>query len=67
MFTMASGRVTGLKMRQAPAPSMRAARYLMDAIVGNAHHGVDYAPCRLIQRESTLPLDWARAPSFMRR
>lgn len=35
----------------------RAARYLMDAINGNMHHGVDYVPCRLIQRESTLPLD----------
>ncbi len=35
----------------------RAARYLMDAINGQAHHGVDYIPCRLIQRESTLPLD----------
>ncbi len=35
----------------------RAARYLMDAIDGNPHHGVDYVPCRLIQRESTLPLD----------
>lgn len=35
----------------------RAARYLMDAINGNPHHGVDYLPCRLIQRESTLPID----------
>lgn len=35
----------------------RSARYLMDAISGNPHHGVDYVPCRLIQRESTLPLD----------
>ena len=35
----------------------RAARYLVDAIDGNPHHGVDYVPCRLIQRESTLPLD----------
>jgi LacI family transcriptional regulator len=35
----------------------RAARYLMDAINGNPHHGIDYVPCRLIQRESTLPLD----------
>ncbi|PJM79085.1 LacI family DNA-binding transcriptional regulator [Bifidobacterium scaligerum] len=35
----------------------RAARYLMDAIDGNPHHGTDYMPCRLIQRESTLPLD----------
>lgn len=34
-----------------------AARYLMDAIDGHPHHGVDYVPCRLIQRESTLPLD----------
>lgn len=34
-----------------------AARYLMDAIKGKPHHGVDYVPCRLIQRESTLPLD----------
>ena len=29
-------------------------RYLTDAIDGNPHHGVDYVPCRLIQRESTL-------------
>lgn len=35
----------------------RAARYLVDAIDGNSHHGVDYVPCHLIQRESTLPLD----------
>lgn len=35
----------------------RAARYLMDAISGQPHHGVDYVPCHLIQRESTLPLD----------
>ena len=35
----------------------RAARYLMDAINGHPHHGVDYVPCRLVQRESTLPLD----------
>lgn len=35
----------------------RAARYLVDAIDGNPHHGVDYVPCHLIQRESTLPLD----------
>nr|WP_125982383.1 LacI family DNA-binding transcriptional regulator [Bifidobacterium goeldii] len=35
----------------------RAARYLMDAINGQPHHGVDYVPCRLVQRESTLPLD----------
>lgn len=35
----------------------RAARYLMDAINGYPHHGIDYVPCRLIQRESTLPLD----------
>ena len=35
----------------------RAAHYLMDAINGRPHHGVDYVPCRLIQRESTLPLD----------
>ena len=35
----------------------RAARYLMDAINGSPHHGVDYVPCRLVQRESTLPLD----------
>ena len=34
-----------------------AARRLMDAINGRSHHGVDYVPCRLIQRESTLPLD----------
>lgn len=34
-----------------------AARYLMDAISGNPHHGVEYLPCKLIQRESTLPLD----------
>lgn len=35
----------------------RAARYLMDAIDGHPHHGVNYTSCRLIQRESTLPLD----------
>ncbi|WP_288541341.1 LacI family DNA-binding transcriptional regulator [uncultured Bifidobacterium sp.] len=34
-----------------------AARYLIDAINGNPHHGVEYLPCKLIQRESTLPLD----------
>lgn len=34
----------------------RAARLLMDAINGNPHHGVEYLPCRLIQRESTLPI-----------
>ncbi len=33
------------------------ARYLMDAINGQPHHGTEYLPCRLIQRESTLPLD----------
>ena len=35
----------------------KAARYLMDAINGQPHHGTEYLPCRLIQRESTLPLD----------
>ena len=34
----------------------KAARYLMDAINGQPHHGTEYLPCRLIQRESTLPL-----------
>lgn len=34
-----------------------AARYLMDAINGHPHHGIDYVPCRLIQRESTVPMD----------
>jgi LacI family transcriptional regulator len=34
----------------------RAARCLMDAINGESHHGVEYLPCRLIQRESTLPI-----------
>lgn len=34
----------------------RAARCLVDAINGNPHHGIDYLPCRLIQRESTLPI-----------
>lgn len=33
-----------------------AARYLMDAINGNPHHGIEYLPCQLIRRESTLPL-----------
>lgn len=33
-----------------------AARRLLDAIDGRPHHGVEYAPCRLVQRESTLPL-----------
>jgi LacI family transcriptional regulator len=32
------------------------ARYLMDAINGDAHHGIESLPCRLIQRESTLPI-----------
>lgn len=34
-----------------------AARYLMDTINGHPHHGIDYVPCRLIQRESTVPMD----------
>ena len=34
-----------------------AARYLIDAINGKPHHGVEYLPCKLVQRESTLPLD----------
>lgn len=34
-----------------------AARYLIDAINGHPHHGIDYVPCRLIQRESTVPMD----------
>ena len=34
-----------------------AARQLMDAIKGQPHHGIDYVPCRLIQRESTVPMD----------
>ncbi|MBW3082072.1 LacI family DNA-binding transcriptional regulator [Bifidobacterium phasiani] len=33
-----------------------AARRLLDAIQGRPHHGVEYVPCRLVQRESTLPL-----------
>lgn len=33
-----------------------AARRLLDAINGHPHHGVEYVPCRLVQRESTLPL-----------
>lgn len=33
-----------------------AVRRLLDAINGNPHHGVEYVPCRLVQRESTLPL-----------
>ncbi|MBT1181463.1 LacI family DNA-binding transcriptional regulator [Bifidobacterium sp. CP2] len=33
-----------------------AARKLLDAINGHPHHGVEYVPCRLVQRESTLPL-----------
>lgn len=33
-----------------------AARRLLDAIQGQPHHGVEYVPCRLVQRESTLPL-----------
>ncbi|KFI68846.1 LacI-type transcriptional regulator [Bifidobacterium magnum] len=34
-----------------------AARFLMDAIDGNPHHGAEFIPCKLVQRESTLPLD----------
>ncbi|MBT1181456.1 LacI family DNA-binding transcriptional regulator [Bifidobacterium sp. CP2] len=34
-----------------------AARCLMDAINGKPHHGTTYVHCRLVQRESTLPLD----------
>ncbi|TCD53657.1 LacI family transcriptional regulator [Alloscardovia theropitheci] len=34
-----------------------AARALMDAIENHPHHGVEYVPCRLIARDSTLPLD----------
>ncbi|KFI97019.1 LacI family DNA-binding transcriptional regulator [Bifidobacterium stellenboschense] len=34
-----------------------AARCLMDAIGGRPHHGTTYVHCRLVQRESTLPLD----------
>lgn len=33
-----------------------AARNLLDAIQGHPHHGIEYVPCRVIQRESTLPL-----------
>ena len=35
----------------------KAAQLLMDAINGHPHHGVTYVPPRLVQRESTLPLD----------
>lgn len=35
----------------------QAARYLMDAVGGRVRRGVDYVPCRLVQRESTRPLD----------
>ena len=34
-----------------------AARYLLDANNGQPLHGTEYLSCRLIQRESTLPLD----------
>ena len=30
---------------------------LLDAIAGHPHHGVERVPVKLIQRESTLPLD----------
>jgi len=33
-----------------------AARKLLDAINGRPHHGIEYMPCRVVQRESTLPL-----------
>lgn len=33
-----------------------AARNLLDAIQGHPHHGVEYVPCRVVQRASTLPL-----------
>ena len=33
-----------------------AARKLLDAINGHPHHGIEYMPCRVVQRESTLPL-----------
>lgn len=33
-----------------------AARKLLDAISGRPHHGIESLPCRLVQRESTLPL-----------
>lgn len=34
----------------------RAARALLDAIDNRPHHGVEYVPCSLVQRESTIPL-----------
>ncbi|MCH9276551.1 LacI family transcriptional regulator [Bifidobacterium amazonense] len=34
-----------------------AARTIIDAVAGNAHHGVTYLPCSISQRESTLPLN----------
>ena len=33
-----------------------AARNLLDAIQGRPHHGIEYVPCRVVQRASTLPL-----------
>ena len=33
-----------------------AARALLDAINGKPHHGTEYVSCRLVQRESTLPM-----------
>lgn len=35
----------------------KAAQMLMDAINGRPHHGITYVAPRLVQRESTLPLD----------
>lgn len=35
----------------------KAAHFLMDAIQGHPHHGINKIPCRLIQRESTLLMD----------
>jgi len=35
----------------------QAALCLLDAIAGHPHHGVERVPVKLIQRESTLPLD----------
>ena len=55
-----AGKTTMLKIIMgidSPDAGRKAARYLMDAINGQPHHGTEYLPCRLIQRESTLPLD----------
>lgn len=39
--------------------------YLMDAIDGHPHHGVDYVPCRLVQRENRR-CRWIDAAALIR-